>query len=57
MRMSITSPGNNFRLGACEEPPSIISMYIGDNMTSYLADFKDGKSEGEYVPATKMLDP
>ena len=23
------SPGNDFRLGACEAPPSIISAYLG----------------------------
>ena len=36
MRMAIASPGNDFRLGACEAPPAIISTYLGDDMTSYL---------------------
>ena len=55
MRMAIASPGNDFRLGACEAPPAIVSTYLGDDMTSYLESFKDG-GEGSYVPKTKMLD-
>ena len=36
MRMAIASPGNDFRLGACEAPPAIISMYLGQDVTDYL---------------------
>jgi len=56
MRMAISSPGNDFRLGACEAPPAIVSMYLGDDMTYYLEHFKDGKGKGEYVPGVKTLD-
>lgn len=56
MRMAIATPGNDFRLGACEAPPAIVSTYLGDDMTFYLSHFKDGKGEGEYVPQTKVLD-
>ena len=56
MRMAIATPGNDFRLGACEAPPAIVSTYLGDDMTFYLSHFKDGKGEGEYVPQTKILD-
>lgn len=56
MRMAISSPGNDFRLGACEAPPAIVSTYLGEDMTFYLEHFKDGKGDGEYVPSTKMLD-
>ena len=56
MRMAIASPGNDFRLGACEAPPAIVSTYLGDDMTFYLSHFKDGKGEGEYVPSVKTLD-
>merc|ERR1712038_839725 len=56
MRMAISSPGNDFRLGACEAPPAIVSTYLGDDMTSYLESFKDGKEIGEYVPGVKTLD-
>merc|ERR1719253_1618218 len=40
MRMSIASPGNDFRLGACEAPPAIVSTYLGDSVTKYLEDFQ-----------------
>ena len=56
LRMAISSPGNDFRLGACEAPPAIVSTYLGEDMTFYLEHFKDGKGSGEYVPGTKMLD-
>nr|BAG39455.1 glutamine synthetase type III [Chaetoceros compressus] len=56
LRMAISSPGNDFRLGACEAPPAIVSTYLGEDMTFYLEHFKDGKGSGEYVPGTKTLD-
>ena len=40
MRMAIASPGNDFRLGACEAPPAIISTYLGDDLTKYLEAYK-----------------
>ena len=43
MRMSIACPGNEFRLGACEAPPAIISTYLGDDMTNYMKNFKKNK--------------
>lgn len=56
MRMAIASPGNDFRLGACEAPPAIVSTYLGDDMTTYLENFKDGKGKGAYKPGVKTLD-
>jgi len=56
MRMAISSPGNDFRLGACEAPPAIVSTYLGEDMTTYLQNFKDGKDDGEYIPGKKTLD-
>merc|ERR1719253_1476449 len=56
MRMSIASPGNDFRLGACEAPPAIVSTYLGDDMTFYLEHLKDGKGKGAYNPGVKTLD-
>lgn len=55
LRMSISSPGNDFRLGACEAPPAIISTYLGDDMTSYLKSVIDGNTE-EYKPSMKEID-
>ena len=54
MRMAISSPGNDFRLGAMEAPPAVISTYLGDDMTSYLERFIGGASEA-YNPKTKPL--
>ena len=55
MRLAIASPGNDFRLGACEAPPAIMSVYLGDDMTKYLEGYKDG-SGGAYKPTTKLLE-
>jgi len=55
MRMSIASPGNDFRLGAMEAPPAIISTYLGEDLTNYLEAFKNGENAA-YVPGKKDLD-
>lgn len=40
LRMTIAaSPGNDFRLGACEAPPAIMSMYLGEDVTEYLQSY------------------
>ena len=41
MRLAIASPGNDFRLGAMEAPPSVISTYLGTQMTAYLTEFME----------------
>ncbi|EKX48707.1 hypothetical protein GUITHDRAFT_68506 [Guillardia theta CCMP2712] len=55
MRAAIADPGNDFRLGAMEAPPSIISTYLGDSLTEYLEGFKGGK-RGEYKPKPRTVD-
>jgi glutamine synthetase len=55
MRAAIASPGNDFRLGACEAPPAIVSTYLGDDMTSYIEAFMNG-SDAKYKPGKKTLD-
>ena len=55
MRMAIASPGNDFRLGACEAPPAIVSTYLGEDMTNYLEAFMNG-SEAKYEPGRKTID-
>jgi glutamine synthetase len=40
MRLAIASPGNDFRLGACEAPPAIISTYLGEELTKYLESYR-----------------
>jgi len=54
MRLAIACPGNDFRLGACEAPPAIVSMYLGDDMTNYLESYINGEKK-PYVPTTKTL--
>ena len=55
MRMAIASPGNDFRLGACEAPPAIVSTYLGDDMTKFLEAFMNGDNS-KYAPLKKTLD-
>jgi glutamine synthetase len=42
MRMAIASPGNDFRLGACEAPPAIMSVYLGEQMANYMQGYMEG---------------
>ncbi len=55
MRCAIASPGNDFRLGACEAPPAIVSTYLGDDMTTYLEAFMNGATS-KYEPGKKTID-
>ena len=36
LRVSVTSAGNDHRLGAAEAPPAIVSMFLGDELTAIL---------------------
>lgn len=54
MRAAICPPGNDFRLGAMEAPPAVISTYLGEDMTDYLKRFMEGSVE-PYEPKTRML--
>ena len=47
LRMAIASPGNDFRLGACEAPPAIMSAFLGQDMTDYLRAYKNYSGDGE----------
>ncbi len=44
LRICVATAGNDHRLGACEAPPAIISMYLGDEIYSVLKSIKDGTS-------------
>jgi glutamine synthetase len=50
MRLSTACPGNDFRLGACEAPPAIFSMYLGDDLTKYLKFVMDTSPDVEIPP-------
>jgi len=54
MRLAIASPGNDFRLGAMEAPPAVMSTYLGPSLTEFLNTVKEG-SLGTYAPAKKPL--
>ena len=46
LRISVASAGNDHRLGANEAPPAIISIYLGEELTSILQAIEEGR---EYV--------
>lgn len=48
LRASIVSPGNEYRLGASEAPPSIISVFLGKHLSNILDDIE------KKVPNQKM---
>jgi len=54
LRMSIASPGNDFRLGACEAPPAIVSTYLGNDLTSYLDAYRKGQTAA-YKPGAREI--
>merc|ERR1719310_847899 len=54
MRMAIASPGNDFRLGAMEAPPAVISTYLGEQMTEFLSKFRDDGTT-LYEPKTTAI--
>jgi glutamine synthetase len=56
MRMAISSPGNDFRLGAMEAPPAVITTFLGDSVTEYLKGFMENGSAGEYTPAKATVE-
>jgi len=56
MRMATATPGNDFRLGAMEAPPAIVSTYLGESLTAYLDAFRKGQPAKPYVAASKALD-
>ncbi len=58
MRSSIASAGNDFRLGANEAPPAIISVFIGEYLTRVLNDIETrvGEKFDEQDEAILKLD-
>ncbi|MEE1071767.1 MAG: glutamine synthetase III, partial [Cellulosilyticum sp.] len=48
LRVSVSSAGNDHRLGANEAPPAIISMFLGDELTGILEAIEKGE-EAEAV--------
>ena len=44
LRASVASAGNDHRLGGCEAPPAIISIFLGDELTEILEALESGSS-------------
>ncbi len=44
VRLAAASPGNDHRLGGFEAPPAIISMFLGEDLTSILTSIAQGIS-------------
>jgi glutamine synthetase len=55
LRASVAAPGNDFRLGACEAPPAIMTTCLGEDLTAYLGAYAQGTAEAAYEPATKQV--
>jgi glutamine synthetase len=49
LRVSVATAGNDHRLGANEAPPAIVSMFLGDQLTSVLDLLITGKSSADEV--------
>ncbi|MEG1799701.1 MAG: glutamine synthetase type III, partial [Synergistaceae bacterium] len=55
LQASVATPGNMYRLGGYEAPPSIISVYLGDTINRIICAIEDGCGD-EDLPAKNMLD-
>jgi glutamine synthetase len=53
LRASITSAGNEHRLGAQEAPPSIISSFLGTSITKTLNEIEEKVSNSKMTPEMK----
>ncbi len=45
LRASVSSPGNDHRLGANEAPPAIISIFLGEQLSDIIAQLGDGPAK------------
>ncbi len=60
LRLSATCPGNEFRLGGGEAPPSVISVFLGDPLEQLLAGIAEGHIPGKSAraaPAHRRKEP
>ncbi len=55
LRISVASAGNDHRLGANEAPPAIVSIYLGDELTSILDALANGKTSVNKVRESMLL--
>ena len=62
LRISVSSAGNDHRLGGHEAPPSIVSMYLGEELENILSAIETGttynaKKKGELKIGVSILPP
>ena len=55
LRLAASTAGNDFRLGAHEAPPAIISMYLGDNLVDVLETIAGNKAPQDLVKKDLLL--
>jgi glutamine synthetase len=55
LRASVASAGNDFRLGANEAPPAIISVFLGEQLEDIFVQLKKGKPTGSKAAGTLDL--
>ena len=60
LRASVSSAGNDHRLGGCEAPPAIISIFLGDELTEILEALEagshyDGRQKMDMTIGVHML--
>lgn len=56
MRVSIAQAGNDFRLGANEAPPAIMSIYVGDQLEQVIDEIvREPSNKIERVPSALLL--
>ncbi len=53
LRASIASASNDYRLGANEAPPAIISMFLGSYLSSVLDSLEESIKKGKMTPEDK----
>ena len=60
LRASVASAGNDHRLGGCEAPPAVISIFLGDELTEILEALEagshyDGREKTDMTIGVHML--
>lgn len=53
LRASVASPSNEFRLGANEAPPAIMSVFIGTYLSNFLDEMEKNIKAGKMTPKDK----
>ncbi len=55
LHASVSTPGNMYRLGGHEAPPSIISVYLGQAIDKIISEIEEGNCGGD-MPAKNTVD-